>query len=178
MTNAAGYHSVLAMQLYRTDLASFWISWPPSTGSRLCRRPLAARRGQKWLRCWTWRTASRSRTSEVGCPPSCRRRAALRGSPVKGKKWKSNQPSQQNINMGPTEWSHENGHFLRGSTQLQIEDHQGRGHRFKTRCQQGLITSESPLKFTIPCVICIGWLHICFTRERCDMIAVNKRSCP
>ena len=53
------------------------------------------------------------------------------------------------------------------------------GHMFKTRCQQGLFTAESPLKSTLPlvicihninsCVICIGWLHICFTCERRDM---------
>ena len=60
------------------------------------------------------------------------------------------------------------------------------GHRFQTRSQQGLIVLESPLKCTLPpvicihtinsCVTCIGWLFICFTSERCNMSSVNKRS--
>ena len=57
---------------------------------------------------------------------------------------------------------------------------------FKTRCQQGLLAVESPLKCTLPpvicmhdinsCLICIGWLYICFACERCDMSSINKRS--
>ena len=61
------------------------------------------------------------------------------------------------------------------------------GHRFKTRCQQGLFAVASPLiKCTLPlvicihnissCVRCIGWLYICFTCDRCDMSSINKRS--
>ena len=59
------------------------------------------------------------------------------------------------------------------------------GHRFETQCQQGLFAVESPLKCTLPlvicinninsCVRCIGWLYICFTCERCDMKSITKR---
>ena len=59
-------------------------------------------------------------------------------------------------------------------------------NRFETRCQQWLFTVESPLKCTLPLVICmhninscvrpIGWLDICFTCERCYMTSLNKRS--
>ena len=60
------------------------------------------------------------------------------------------------------------------------------GHRFETWCQQGCLAVESPLKCTLPlvickhninsCVRCIDWLFICFTCERCDMSSINKRS--
>ena len=59
-------------------------------------------------------------------------------------------------------------------------------HRFKTRCQKGLLAVESPLKCTLPLLICIcninscvrfiGWLYIFFTCERCNTSSTNKRS--
>ena len=60
------------------------------------------------------------------------------------------------------------------------------GHRFESRSQQGHFAVESPLKCTLPLVICIhnnnsfvrrnDWLYIYFTCERCDMRSINKKS--
>ena len=60
------------------------------------------------------------------------------------------------------------------------------GHRFITRCQQGFSKAKSPLKSALLLLICeyninyyarcIGWLHICFTCERCNMSSINLRS--
>ena len=52
------------------------------------------------------------------------------------------------------------------------------GHRFKTRCQQGLFTVESALKCTLPLVIFIHNIKSCVRCigcERCDMSSLNKR---
>ena len=59
------------------------------------------------------------------------------------------------------------------------------GHRFETRCQQGLFVLKHALKCTHPLVICkhnynsfarsIGWLNISFTCDRCDMSSKNKK---
>ena len=35
------------------------------------------------------------------------------------------------------------------------------GHRFKTRCQQGLFPVESPLQSTLPLVICMYNINSC-----------------
>ena len=35
------------------------------------------------------------------------------------------------------------------------------GHRFETRCQQGLFAVDSPLKSTVPLVICIHNINSC-----------------
>ena len=56
------------------------------------------------------------------------------------------------------------------------------GHRFDTRCQQGLCTVESLLKCALLLVICthtikswVSWLYICFTCEICDMSSIINR---
>ena len=57
------------------------------------------------------------------------------------------------------------------------------GHRFETRCQQGLFTVESPIKFYpsscvwiyhINLMRCTGWLYICFTCQRCNTCSIKK----
>ena len=63
---------------------------------------------------------------------------------------------------------------------------QALGKSIQCSRQLGLFTAESPLISTLLLVICIhkinscvrriGWLYICFTRERCNMSSINKMS--
>ena len=87
------------------------------------------------------------------------------------------------IKCGPTMWSHENGQILHRSYgskskkiwvwRLQVQNLVPA----RTFCCAISIKIYPSLVICIHNIIsCIGWLHICFTCERCDISSINKRT--
>ena len=98
----------------------------------------------------------------------------------------SGPPEYWPLELGWAMWSHENGQILFWKYGCKQRRSWSEGLRFKTWCQQGLFTEESPFISTFlleicvykinPCVRSIVWLHNCFTCERWNMSSINKSS--